>query len=156
MQNLNNVVAPLALAAKQFDGVKKLTLNEHHAAAVLQHLVLAARESDAQLVAAGAVASAVVPIVSGLLANGEAPRAWRVVSTLTNLMLVALLYLYNKSGGSFDILTWHKLPLSLPVQALLFFAFFAAFSSFALAHAALSLPAALHAASMSAILALVQ
>ena len=44
------------------------------------------------------------------------------------LMLVALVYLYFKSGGSFDILTWHKLPLSLPVQTLLFFAFFAAFS----------------------------
>jgi NADH-quinone oxidoreductase subunit M len=27
------------------------------------------------------------------------------------LMLVALIYLYTKSGGSFDILTWHKLPL---------------------------------------------
>ncbi|MFO1329917.1 MAG: NADH-quinone oxidoreductase subunit M [Rubrivivax sp.] len=44
------------------------------------------------------------------------------------LMLVALIYLYFKSGGSFDILTWHKLPLSLPAQVLLFFAFFAAFS----------------------------
>ena len=44
------------------------------------------------------------------------------------LMLVALVYLYFKSGGSFDILTWHKLPLSLQAQALLFFAFFAAFS----------------------------
>ena len=44
------------------------------------------------------------------------------------LMLVALVYLYFKSGGSFDILTWHKLPLSLPTQTLLFFAFFAAFS----------------------------
>ncbi|WP_425260499.1 NADH-quinone oxidoreductase subunit M [Rubrivivax sp. RP6-9] len=44
------------------------------------------------------------------------------------LMLVALVYLYFKSGGSFDILTWHKLPLPLSVQALLFFAFFAAFS----------------------------
>jgi NADH-quinone oxidoreductase subunit M len=44
------------------------------------------------------------------------------------LMLVALIYLYYKSGGSFDILTWHKLPLTMPVQALLFFAFFAAFS----------------------------
>jgi NADH-quinone oxidoreductase subunit M len=44
------------------------------------------------------------------------------------LMLVALLYLYYKSGGSFDILTWHKLPLPLNVQTLLFFAFFAAFS----------------------------
>jgi NADH-quinone oxidoreductase subunit M len=44
------------------------------------------------------------------------------------LMLVALIYLYNKSGGSFDILTWHKLPLSSGEQTLLFFAFFAAFA----------------------------
>jgi NADH-quinone oxidoreductase subunit M len=44
------------------------------------------------------------------------------------LMLIALLYLYYKSGGSFDILTWHKLPLSIGSQAALFFAFFAAFS----------------------------
>ncbi|MBK9364391.1 MAG: NADH-quinone oxidoreductase subunit M [Rubrivivax sp.] len=44
------------------------------------------------------------------------------------LMLVALIYLYFKSGGSFDILAWHKLPLPLDAQALLFFAFFAAFS----------------------------
>ena len=29
------------------------------------------------------------------------------------LMLVALIYLYNKSGGSFAILDWHKLPLAL-------------------------------------------
>ena len=44
------------------------------------------------------------------------------------LMLVALIYLYYKSSGSFDILTWHKLPLSMGAQALLFFAFFAAFA----------------------------
>ena len=44
------------------------------------------------------------------------------------LMLVALLYLYYKSGGSFSILDWHKLPLPLAAQSLLFFAFFAAFS----------------------------
>ncbi len=44
------------------------------------------------------------------------------------LMLVALLYLYFKSGGSFAILDWHSLPLPLPAQTLLFFAFFAAFS----------------------------
>jgi len=44
------------------------------------------------------------------------------------LMLVALLYLYYKSGGSFEILDWHKLPLPLSAQSLLFFAFFAAFS----------------------------
>ena len=44
------------------------------------------------------------------------------------LMLVALIYLYNKAGGSFDILTWHKLPLGSTIQTLLFFAFFAAFA----------------------------
>ncbi|WP_309680720.1 NADH-quinone oxidoreductase subunit M [Polaromonas sp.] len=44
------------------------------------------------------------------------------------LLLIALIYLYNKSGGSFDILTWHKLPLGGSVQTLLFFAFFAAFA----------------------------
>lgn len=44
------------------------------------------------------------------------------------LMLVALVYLYFKSGGSFDIQTWHRLPLPLDAQTLLFFAFFAAFS----------------------------
>jgi NADH-quinone oxidoreductase subunit M len=44
------------------------------------------------------------------------------------LMLVALVYLYNKSGGSFDLSTWHKLPLGMTAQTLLFFAFFAAFA----------------------------
>jgi NADH-quinone oxidoreductase subunit M len=43
-------------------------------------------------------------------------------------MLVALIYLYYKSGGSFDILAWHKLPLPLSTQTLLFFAFFLAFA----------------------------
>ena len=44
------------------------------------------------------------------------------------LTLVALIYLYNKSGGSFDIQTWHQLPLSSTAQTLIFFAFFAAFA----------------------------
>jgi len=44
------------------------------------------------------------------------------------LTLVALVYLYTASGGSFDILSWHKLPLAGHVQTLLFFAFFAAFA----------------------------
>jgi NADH-quinone oxidoreductase subunit M len=44
------------------------------------------------------------------------------------LMLIALIYLYTQSGGSFDLATWHKLPLALPAQTLLFFAFFAAFA----------------------------
>jgi NADH-quinone oxidoreductase subunit M len=44
------------------------------------------------------------------------------------LMLVALIYLYTKSGGSFDLATWHALPLGSTAQSLLFFAFFAAFA----------------------------
>jgi NADH-quinone oxidoreductase subunit M len=44
------------------------------------------------------------------------------------LMLVALLYLYSKSGGSFAILDWHKLPLALDVQELLFFGMLFAFA----------------------------
>jgi NADH-quinone oxidoreductase subunit M len=44
------------------------------------------------------------------------------------LFLVALIYLYNKAGGSFAILDFWTLPLPLDVQKLLFFAFFAAFS----------------------------
>ncbi len=44
------------------------------------------------------------------------------------LMLVALLYLYYQSAGSFEIATWHKLPLTGHAQTLLFFAFLAAFS----------------------------
>ena len=44
------------------------------------------------------------------------------------LMLVAFIYLYTRSGGSFDIQTWHRLPLADHVQTLLFFAMFAAFA----------------------------
>src|SRR5512134_1242543 len=43
------------------------------------------------------------------------------------LMLVALLYLYGKSG-SFAILDWHKLPLSLAAQQWLFFGMLLAFA----------------------------
>src|SRR4249920_1164327 len=43
------------------------------------------------------------------------------------LMLVALLYLYGKSG-SFSILDWHQLPLSLTAQKWLFFGLLFAFA----------------------------
>ncbi len=46
-----------------------------------------------QLVAAGALSSALIPVVSGLMSSDGAARAWRVVSTVTNLMLIALLVL---------------------------------------------------------------
>ncbi|MBU1424892.1 MAG: NADH-quinone oxidoreductase subunit M [Gammaproteobacteria bacterium] len=45
------------------------------------------------------------------------------------LMLVALLYLYQQSGGSFSIIDFHHTALpSLSIQVMLFFAFFMAFS----------------------------
>jgi NADH-quinone oxidoreductase subunit M len=44
------------------------------------------------------------------------------------LMLIAMLYLYNQAGGSFEILDWHKVPLSLSVQIALFFGFLFAFA----------------------------
>ena len=44
------------------------------------------------------------------------------------LMLIALIYLYYVSGGSFEIPTWHQVPLSMLEQKILFFAFLAAFA----------------------------
>ncbi|MDQ1831155.1 NADH-quinone oxidoreductase subunit M [Massilia scottii] len=44
------------------------------------------------------------------------------------LTLVAIIYLYNVSGGSFDILTWHKLPLTMKEQIFIFLAFLMAFA----------------------------
>ena len=46
-----------------------------------------------QLVAAGALSSALIPIVAGLLATDQEARAWRVASTVTTLMLAVLLVL---------------------------------------------------------------
>ena len=44
------------------------------------------------------------------------------------LTLVAFIYLWNVSGGSFDILTWHTLPLGATPQLLIFLALLAAFA----------------------------
>lgn len=44
------------------------------------------------------------------------------------LTLVAFIYLWNVSGGSFDILTWHQLKLGYTPQILLFVALLAAFA----------------------------
>jgi len=43
------------------------------------------------------------------------------------LMLIALLYLFMQSGGSFSILDWHQLPLPIEPQILIFLAFLIAF-----------------------------
>ena len=44
------------------------------------------------------------------------------------LMLVALIYLYIKSNGSFDILVWHKTAMPLSAQIFVFLAFLMAFA----------------------------
>ena len=44
------------------------------------------------------------------------------------LTLVAIIFLWYQAGGSFDIATWQKLPLTINQQTLIFFAFFMAFA----------------------------
>jgi len=44
------------------------------------------------------------------------------------LFLIALLYLFIESGGSFSILDWHQLPLAMTPQTWLFLAFLIAFA----------------------------
>jgi putative peptidoglycan lipid II flippase len=62
-----------------------------------------------QLVAAGAVGSALVPVAASLIAQGEAARARRVVATVANLMVLALVPLV--------VLVWLAAPLIVPVIA---------------------------------------
>jgi len=63
-----------------------------------------------QLVAAGALSSALIPIVASLLATDSRTRAWRVVSTVTNLMLIALLVL----AAVFEVAAPAIVPLITP------------------------------------------
>jgi NADH-quinone oxidoreductase subunit M len=44
------------------------------------------------------------------------------------LMLVALIYLYNQTGGSFEILDFHQVAIPMTAQVLIFIAFFFAFA----------------------------
>ena len=60
-----------------------------------------------QLVAAGAIASSLVPVLAGLVATGERQRAWRVASTVLNLMLGALIVV--------AILLWLFAPEIVPL-----------------------------------------
>lgn len=46
-----------------------------------------------QLVAAGALGSALIPVLAGLLATGEPSRAWRVANTVSNLVTIGLVIL---------------------------------------------------------------
>ncbi len=63
-----------------------------------------------QLVAAGALASALIPTIATLLARDEEDRAWRVVSTVTNLMLAGLAIL----GGLLFVFAPSAVPAIAP------------------------------------------
>jgi len=59
-----------------------------------------------QLAAAGALSTALIPLVSGLVAAGEEARAWRLVSSVTTLMVAAL--------GALTVVLWLAAPFVVP------------------------------------------
>jgi putative peptidoglycan lipid II flippase len=63
-----------------------------------------------QLVAAGALSSAMIPVLSGLFQREEEQRAWRVVSSVLNVMLLALVVL----AGIVAIFAPQIVPLVTP------------------------------------------
>jgi len=62
-----------------------------------------------QLVAAGTVASALVPMVAGELGTGRTSRAWHLVSTIASLMTIALIV--------FAGVAWLGAPVLVPIIA---------------------------------------
>jgi putative peptidoglycan lipid II flippase len=60
-----------------------------------------------QLVAAGALSSALIPILAGLHEADDDARAWRVASTVTNIMLGALFVL--------AVIVWIAAPVIVPI-----------------------------------------
>lgn len=62
-----------------------------------------------QLVAAGALASALIPTIAALLGAGEQDRAWRVVSTIATLLLLTL--------AAFAALMFVAAPVLAPIIA---------------------------------------
>jgi len=87
------VVSGAFLGSRVLGWVRNLVvLNTFGASAELDAFFAAFRLPDLifQLVAAGALGSALIPVVAGLLATDSHQRAWRVVSTVANLMLLAL------------------------------------------------------------------
>ena len=69
-----------------------VVLNTFHPGAELDAFFAAFRLPDLmfQLVAAGALSSALIPVLSGLLGRGRQDAAWRVATSVTNLMLIGL------------------------------------------------------------------
>jgi putative peptidoglycan lipid II flippase len=90
------VVTGAFLASRLLGGVRSAVIGaEFGAGPELDSFLAAFRIPDVifQLVAAGALSSALIPIVAGLHATGEDARAWRVASTVATLMMAVLLVL---------------------------------------------------------------
>ncbi len=89
------VVTSAFFAARALGWVRLVVIGTTFGATDRDTFVAAFRIPDLifQLVAAGALSSALIPIVAGLIATDEGARAWRVASTVANLMLAVLLAL---------------------------------------------------------------
>lgn len=90
------IVTGAFFASRLLGGVRSAVIGaEFGAGPELDSFLAAFRIPDVifQLVAAGALSSALIPIVAGLHASGEDARAWRVASTVATLMMSVLLVL---------------------------------------------------------------
>ena len=104
------IVIAAFLASRVLGWVRVVVLaNLFGASAELDAYYAAFRIPDLvfQLVAAGAIASSLVPVLAGLVATGERQRAWRVASTVLNLMLGALI--------AVALLLWLLAPQIVPL-----------------------------------------
>jgi len=87
------IVAIAFLASRVLGYVRVVIItNQFGAGTELDAYFAAFRIPDAifQLVAAGALSSAMIPVLAGLFSRNEEDRAWRVVSTVLNVMLIVL------------------------------------------------------------------
>ena len=90
------IVTSAFFASRLLGGVRSVVIGaEFGAGSELDSFLAAFRIPDVifQLVAAGALSSALIPIVAGLHAGNDDERAWRVASTVTTLMMAVLLVL---------------------------------------------------------------
>ena len=87
------IVSVAFLASRVLGWVRLAVIaNVFGATADLDAFIAAFRIPDLmfQLVAAGALSAALIPVVASIVQTDGNERAWRVVSTVTNLMLIAL------------------------------------------------------------------
>jgi len=86
------IVSGAFLVSRLLGWVRLVVFAQQFDAAELDLFFAAFRIPDLmfQLVAAGALSSALIPIVAALLERDEEAHAWRLISTVINLMLIAL------------------------------------------------------------------